>query len=118
LGSRSGRTAQTGVEIEELVVGDGPEVTPGSIVRVRYGGYLNRGDPFQTGVECEIDLGRRDVFAGLRYGIVGMREGGRRRMRIGPHLAYGERGVPGVIPPDAVLILEVELLEVCPPQPE
>ena len=59
-----------------------------------------------------IDLSRRDVIAGLRYGIAGMQEGGRRKIRVSPHLGYGEVGVPGVIPPGAVLIFDIELLEV------
>jgi peptidylprolyl isomerase len=59
-----------------------------------------------------VHLGRREVIAGLERGIVGMRVGGRRRLVISPHLAYGEAGVPGVIPPNAVVIAEVELLDV------
>src|SRR5947199_5648024 len=96
-----------GVEMEALVVGSGAEARKNAAVRVRYDGYLNQGDAFQTGVEAVIHLSRRDVIAGLRRGIVGMREGGRRRIRVSPHLAYGETGVPGVIPPGAVLLFEV-----------
>ena len=53
----------------------------------------------------------RSLVAGLFYGVDGMRVGGMRRVEIAPHLAYGDRGVPGVIPPDAVLIAEVTILE-------
>lgn len=62
--------------------------------------------------KLRIDLGSRDCFAGLRYGIEGMRVGGRRELRIESHLAYGAKGVPGRIPPHATLRCIVELLEV------
>ncbi len=58
----------------------------------------------------------RDVITGLRYGVEGMRVGGLNRLTISPHLGYGGAGVPGLIPPDAVLIFEVELLDVRPSQ--
>lgn len=105
-----------GVAIEELRLGEGAEAHRDTTVRVRYDLYLNRGDVVQRGLEYTIDLSQRRVIAGLRYGIEGMREGGRRRLRVGPHLAYGERGVTGV-PPHAVLLFEVELLQVTPNQP-
>jgi len=54
---------------------------------------------------------RESMFAGLFYGVQGMRIGGTRKLRIAPHLAYGEQGVPGVIPPNAVLTVEVSVLE-------
>ena len=60
------------------------------------------------------DLSGRVVIAGLRYGVEGMRVGGLRRLTVSPHLAYGGDGVPGVIPPVAVLIFEVKLLDVSP----
>ena len=59
-----------------------------------------------------IDLGRRESIAGLRYGIPGMRVGGKREIVISPHLAYGERGVPGLILVNALLRCEVDLLEI------
>ena len=60
-------------------------------------------------------MGRREVIAGLERGMLGMRVGSRRRLVISPHLAYGAAGVPGVIPPHAVVIVAVELLDVqCP----
>jgi len=84
------------------------------VIHVR--GFLKRGDVvFDTrkdGQPWRIDLGKRDCFAGLRQGIEGMRAGGHRELVISPHLGYGAKGVPGQIPPNSVLRLEVELQEV------
>lgn len=99
------------VKTRDLPIGDGEVAERGSLVAIRYEGYLRRGERF-GGDMVRIDLGRRETIAGQRYGIEGMRVGGRRRMIVGPHLAYGAAGVPGVIPPDAVLTFKVELLEV------
>lgn len=101
------------VRVDDLQIGEGEEARRGCLVTVRYEGFLRPGERFGGGTET-IDLGRRETIAGLRYGIEGMRVGGRRRITVGPHLAYGAAGVPGVIPPDAVLAFDVELLEVLP----
>jgi hypothetical protein len=74
---------------------------------------LPLGERFGEATEI-IDLRRRETIAGLRYGIEGMRIGGRRRITISPQLAYGEAGVPGVIPGNAVLTFDVELIDVQP----
>ncbi len=103
-----------GVEIEDGVIGSGAVATRDTVALIRCDGYLNLGEPFQASAEVWIDFARRNVVAGLLYGVEGMRVGGRRRIRFGPHLGYGDRGVPGVIPPNAVLIYDVELLEVAP----
>lgn len=79
---------------------------------VRYRGALHRGDVFEPGVTVTFTLGARRVIAGLERGVEGMRVGGRRRLRIAPHLAWRERGVPGRVPPNALVVLEVELLEI------
>jgi FKBP-type peptidyl-prolyl cis-trans isomerase len=100
-----------GVKIQELRVGEGDVAERGSIAVVRYEGTLKRGERVCGGTET-IDLGRRETIAGLRYRIEGMRIGGLRRITVSPHLAYRESGVPGRSPPNAVLIFEVELLDV------
>lgn len=64
----------------------------------------------------DLRIDRHNLFSGLFYGIDDMRIGGVRRLRISPHLAYGERGVPGIIPAKAVLIVEVAFLEESNPQ--
>jgi peptidylprolyl isomerase len=59
----------------------------------------------------EVRIDRRSLVSGLYYGVQDMRVGGTRRLEIAPHLAYGDRGVPGVVPPGAVLVAEITILE-------
>ena len=107
---------RSGVTVEEMTIGTGARAAAGTIVTIQYHGVLTRGNQcrssYDEGQPLRVHLGRREVIAGLELGLLGMRLGGRRRLVISPHLAYGTRGVPGSIPPNAVLILEVELLEV------
>ena len=101
----------SGIKITEIKLGEGPEAIKGSLVSVRCRYYLNRGQPLRMDNELtRFKIGSRDVIAGLEKGVIGMRVGGTRRLRISPHLAYGETGVEGLIPPLAVLICEVELV--------
>lgn len=103
-----------GVKIKEIVVGTGEEAARGKAVIVNVRTFLHRGTELTdtSGPRMRIDLGRRECIAGLQYGIEGMRVGGRRELTISPHLAYGAEGVPGRIPPNAVIHCEVELLAV------
>lgn len=106
-----------GIEIKDLALGTGAEATKESVVVVNVREFLRRGDEVspsspQFGPKLVIDLSRRECIAGLRYGIPGMRVGGKREIVISPHLAYGEAGIPGRIPPSALLRCEVELLEI------
>ncbi|HEY3628764.1 MAG TPA: FKBP-type peptidyl-prolyl cis-trans isomerase, partial [Terracidiphilus sp.] len=78
---------------------------------VRYSGYLNRGDAFPVGPARHVRGWSAQDRRGI-LGVDGMRVGGRRRLRVGPHLAHGDKGVPGLIPPNAKLVSEVELLAV------
>jgi FKBP-type peptidyl-prolyl cis-trans isomerase FkpA len=102
----------SGLEIEETKVGTGVTAHRGDHVTVRYSGFLNRGDAFQTDVTTSFTLGERHVIAGLERGLEGMRVGGVRKLRVSPHLAYRDTGIPGVVPPNAVLVFEVELLSI------
>jgi FKBP-type peptidyl-prolyl cis-trans isomerase FkpA len=102
----------SGIEVQDVAVGDGPAAERGRLVSIRWRGTLNRGDPFGEG-EISFRAGGREVVAGLSRGVIGMRVGGMRRLRVSPHLGYRDRSVPGV-PPDAVLTFEVELLGVSP----
>ena len=107
-------TTATGLQIEELTVGTGAMAEAGQNVSVHYTGWLtdgtkfdsskDRNDPFQFG------LGQRQVIAGWDEGVQGMLIGGVRKLTIPPELGYGARGAGGVIPPNATLVFEVELL--------
>ena len=101
-----------GVEYEDLEVGSGATADRGCTVEVEYSLFLNRGDCVQENKKHSFRIGERGVIAGLEYGVEGMRAGGKRRLRVGPHLAYREGGVPNTIPPNAVLELRVSLLSV------
>lgn len=98
----------SGIDIEDVVVGAGEVASCGSIVSIKWRGTLNKGDEFGGG-ESTFRAGSREVVAGLSRGVVGMRVGGTRRIRVSPHLSYGDHAVPG-IPANAVLNFEVELL--------
>ncbi len=105
------------LQIDDLVVGEGTEATPGRTVVVHYVGVAfstgeefdaswNRGSPFP------FPLGGGKVIAGWDQGVQGMRVGGRRRLTIPPHLGYGERGAGQVIASGETLIFVVDLLDV------
>jgi len=109
------RTA-SGLYIQDLVEGTGLAAREGHVVSVHYTGWLPTGDKFDSSVDrgepYSFQLGRRDVIAGWEEGIKGMRIDGVRRLVIPPDLAYGARGRPGAIPPNAYLVFEVELLDI------
>jgi len=102
--------------IEDLVVGSGKEARPGCSLRVHYTGWLSDGTKFDSSVTRKspftFKLGAGRVIKGWDEGLVGMKEGGRRRLTIPPHLGYGETGAGGDIPPNATLVFEIELLQV------
>lgn len=105
-----------GIKIIEDIVGTGEEAVRGKVVIVNMRLFLPDGselvNEYVSGQRMKIDLARRDCIAGIRYGIEGMRVGGRRNFIISSHLAYGAEGVQGKIPPYASLRCEVELIEV------
>ncbi|MEN0065700.1 MAG: FKBP-type peptidyl-prolyl cis-trans isomerase [Myxococcota bacterium] len=102
--------------IEDLEVGTGDEAATGMNVSVHYTGWLADGSKFDSSLDRNqpfgFALGQGRVIPGWEQGVVGMKVGGKRKLTIPPHLAYGERGFPGAIPPNATLTFEVELLGV------
>ena len=103
------------LELEDLVVGTGREAKPGSVVEVHYTGWLTDGKKFDSSVgrgPFSFDLGAGQVIKGWDQGVAGMKVGGKRKLTIPPELGYGSRGFSGVIPPQATLVFEVELLAV------
>lgn len=112
-----------GVELLDDVPGPGEEVQRHRVYDVRLRIRLSRGEPVRwkdpyggrleddgTTLLTALRVDREQMIAGLFYGVEGMRIGGSRRIRVAPHLAYRETGIPGVIPPNALLIIEVEVL--------
>ncbi len=109
-------TTASGLVIEEIVLGDGDEAQPGRAVSVHYTGWLTNGTKFDSSVDrdepFEFPLGRGYVIRGWDEGVAGMKVGGKRKLTIPPDLGYGPRGAGGVIPPNATLVFEVQLLAV------
>ena len=109
-------TTSSGLVIEDIQLGDGDEALAGKMVRVHYSGYLTNGDKFDSSVDrndpFDFPLGRGHVIRGWDEGVAGMKVGGKRKLRIPAELGYGARGAGGVIPGNATLIFDVELLGV------
>ena len=107
-------TTASGLVIEEVLVGEGAEVRAGQMVSVHYTGWLTDGTKFDSSKDrnepFEFPLGARHVIAGWDEGVQGMKIGGTRKLTIPAALGYGARGAGGVIPPNATLVFEVELL--------
>ncbi|AXS80796.1 FKBP-type peptidyl-prolyl cis-trans isomerase [Dechloromonas sp. HYN0024] len=107
-------TTASGLVYEDTVVGEGAEAKAGQQVTVHYTGWLTNGSKFDSSKDrndpFEFSLGMRQVIGGWDEGVQGMKIGGTRKLTIPPHLGYGARGAGGVIPPNATLVFEVELL--------
>jgi FKBP-type peptidyl-prolyl cis-trans isomerase len=104
------------LKIEDLVVGTGAEAVKGKQVSVHYTGWLTDGKKFDSskdrGQPFQFALGRGQVIQGWDDGVAGMKVGGKRKLTIPPEMGYGPSGAGGVIPPNATLVFEVELLGV------
>jgi FKBP-type peptidyl-prolyl cis-trans isomerase len=108
-------TTPSGLKYLDTAVGDGQEATAGQTVNVHYTGRLENGTQFDSSVgrgPFSFKLGAGQVIRGWDEGVAGMKVGGKRRLTIPPDLGYGARGAGGVIPPNATLVFDVELLGV------
>ena len=113
-------TTDSGLQYTDHTVGDGAEAVSGVTVEVHYTGWLwvdgARGAKFDSSVDrgqpFQFRLGARSVIGGWDEGVAGMKIGGKRELIIPPDLGYGSRGAGGVIPPNATLNFEVELLSI------
>ena len=114
--SSAPRTTSSGLIIETLATGSGPAAKSGDKVSVHYTGWLTNGTQFDSSRDrnepFKFRLGAGQVIPGWDEGVAGMQPGSKRRLTVPAHLAYGPRGAGGVIPPNAVLVFEVELLEI------
>ncbi len=104
------------LKMEDLVVGEGKEAVRGALITTHYTGWLEDGTKFDSSVDkgrpfqCVIGTGR--VIKGWDQGMMGMKVGGKRKLWVPAHLAYGERQIGDRIPANSNLVFEIELLEV------
>src|SRR5438477_6735582 len=109
-------TTPSGLKYEDLVEGTGDAAKMGETVNVHYTGWLTDGKKFDSskdrGQPFPFPLGAGRVIKGWDEGVQGMKVGGKRKLTIPPQLGYGSRGAAGVIPPNAILVFEVELLKI------
>ena len=109
-------TTDSGLKYVDLVAGTGREAAAGNLVTVHYTGWLTNGKKFDSSVDrsepFSFPLGAGRVIKGWDEGVAGMKVGGKRKLTIPSQLGYGARGAGGVIPPNATLVFDVELLEV------
>ena len=100
--------------IEDIIQGYGDSAAEGDRVSVHYTGWLKDGTKFDSSLDrgepFSFTVGAHQVIAGWDEGLKGMRKGGKRRLTIPPHMGYGARGAGGVIPPNATLKFDIELL--------
>jgi FKBP-type peptidyl-prolyl cis-trans isomerase len=99
----------SGIKLVEETEGEGSVAQKGDKVEFESQGFLNKGECIQERMSATTRIGERQIIAGIEYALIGMKPGGYRKIRISPHLAYRDAGVPDKIPPNAVLIYELWL---------
>src|SRR3990167_5165903 len=108
-------TNSSGLKYKDIMVGTGDTAEVGKTLSMHYVGTLTDGSKFDSsrdrGTPFEFTLGMGEVIQGWDEGVEGMKESGKRELVIPYQLAYGEQGIPGVIPAKSTLVFEVELLE-------
>jgi FKBP-type peptidyl-prolyl cis-trans isomerase FkpA len=106
----------SGLKYDDTVIGDGATAMKGQTVSVHYTGWLTNGEKFDSSKDrndpFQFPLGAGRVIRGWDEGVQGMKVGGTRRLTIPPQLGYGAQGAGGVIPPNATLVFDVELLAI------
>jgi len=117
-----GKRSISGLKVEELILGTGTEALKGKTVTVQAVGTLNKGEMFLStyayGTPWKFKAGGHKAYAGLAKGVLGMRVGGKRRIRISPHLGFRDQSMPAnelfkiPVPANSVLIFEIDLLSV------
>ncbi|MGC2477495.1 MAG: FKBP-type peptidyl-prolyl cis-trans isomerase [Candidatus Sulfotelmatobacter sp.] len=116
-----GVKTDSGLQYWDIKVGTGAVANDGDRVKVHYTGWFTNGKKFDSTVDANqpysFTLGKGDVIKGWDEGITGMKVGGKRQLRIPPELAYGDAGFKTIVPPNAILIFDVQLLAVTPAAP-
>lgn len=112
----SEKITDSGLKYDDITEGDGNVATAGQMVTVHYTGWLTDGNKFDSSKDrndpFKFKLGAGNVIRGWDEGVAGMKIGGTRKLTIPANLGYGAQGAGGVIPPNATLVFEVELLEI------
>ncbi|MEA1889958.1 MAG: FKBP-type peptidyl-prolyl cis-trans isomerase [Pseudomonadota bacterium] len=112
----SEKITDSGLKYEDITEGGGDMAEPGHLVTVHYTGWLTDGNKFDSSKDrndpFKFKLGAGNVIRGWDEGVAGMKVGGTRKLTIPANLGYGAQGAGGVIPPNATLVFDVELLEI------